>query len=74
MPNEYRHRAVECLRLANECNDPQNRASLLEMAQAWLRLLDQAEKNSQVDIPYEILVALRLLRAQNRLRTRSPKE
>jgi hypothetical protein len=67
MPNEYRHRAAECLRLANECNDPQNRALLLEMAQAWLRLLDQAEKNSQVDIPYEVLVALRLLRAQLKL-------
>jgi hypothetical protein len=53
MADEYRERAVECLRLANESNNATQRASLIEMAFAWLRLHDQAVKNSQVDLTYE---------------------
>jgi hypothetical protein len=54
MPKEdYRKRAAECLRLADETANPIQRASLREMAQAWLRLYDQAEKNSQADLTYE---------------------
>jgi hypothetical protein len=52
MPDDYRARAAECLKLANENNDP-HRAFLMEMAHAWLRLHDQAEKNSQADISYQ---------------------
>ena len=51
--DDYRQRAAECLRLANESGSPVQRASLLEMAQAWLLLHDQAEKNSLKDISYE---------------------
>ena len=47
--NEYRERAAECFRLASRVNDPQQRAVLLEMARAWLRLHDQAEKNAQTE-------------------------
>jgi hypothetical protein len=50
---DYRERAAECLRLANESANPVHRAALLEMAQAWLLLHDQAEKNSLTDITYE---------------------
>jgi hypothetical protein len=50
---DYRQRAAECLRLANESGNPVHRASLLEMAQAWLLLYDQAEKNRLTDITYE---------------------
>lgn len=53
MRADYRERAAECLRLANETTNPHHRATLLEMAQAWLRLLDQAEKNAQADLTYE---------------------
>jgi hypothetical protein len=49
----YRDRAAECLRLANEANNHTHRASLLEMAQAWLRLSDQADRNSLADLTYE---------------------
>jgi hypothetical protein len=51
--DDYRQRAAECLRLANEASNPTHRASLLEMAQAWLLLHDQAERNRQTDITYE---------------------
>jgi hypothetical protein len=50
---DYRERAAECLRLANESGNPMLRASLLEMAQAWLLLHDQAEKNRLTDVSYE---------------------
>jgi hypothetical protein len=51
--DDYRQRAAECLRLANEAGNPTHRAALLEMAQAWLLLHDQAEKNRLNDISYE---------------------
>ena len=35
---EYQHKATECLRLAHTANDPSNKALLIELAQAWLRL------------------------------------
>jgi hypothetical protein len=50
---DYRDNAAESLRLANEATNPSMRASLLRMAEAWLRLRDQAEKNSQLDLTYE---------------------
>jgi hypothetical protein len=53
MSTSYRERAAECLRLAHETTNPQHRASLLEMAQSWLRLQDQAVKNSHADLSYE---------------------
>jgi nitrate reductase assembly molybdenum cofactor insertion protein NarJ len=51
--DDYRDRAVECLRLAGETVDPVQKASLIEMAQAWLLLFDQARKNSLNDLVYE---------------------
>jgi hypothetical protein len=51
--HEYQERAAECLQLANEATSPRHRARLLEMAQSWLRLLEQAEKNAQSDLAYE---------------------
>jgi hypothetical protein len=35
---EYQKKAAECLRLAHAANDLSNKALLLELAQAWLRL------------------------------------
>jgi hypothetical protein len=51
--DEYKRHAAECLRAASEVNDPKQRAALLEMAQAWARLAEQAVKNNQTDIVYE---------------------
>ena len=47
MPKDnYQTQAAECLRLADQAIDPDNRRTLIHMAQAWLRLADQAERNS----------------------------
>jgi hypothetical protein len=43
---EYRAHAAECVRLAQQTNDPQSKSSLLDMARAWLALITQSEKNS----------------------------
>jgi len=52
-PEEYRRHATECLRIAAVVTDPQNRILLIHMAQAWLRLAHQAEKNLATNIDYE---------------------
>jgi hypothetical protein len=38
---EYQQRAADCLRVAQETNDPTSKALLLEMAQAWLNLAER---------------------------------
>ena len=43
---EYRAHAAECVRLAQQTNDPQSKSSLLDMARAWLALVTQGEKNN----------------------------
>ena len=45
---EYRAHAAECVRLAQQTADPQSKGSLLDMARAWLALITQSEKNSEV--------------------------
>jgi len=50
---EYRRHAVLCLKLANETADERGKSALIDMAQAWMRLAEQAEKNSGLDIVYE---------------------
>ena len=47
---EYRHCALDCLRLANETNDPNLRTFLLvDLAQCWNKLAEMAAKNSRLD-------------------------
>jgi hypothetical protein len=41
-PEEYQRRAADLLRIAQETHDPTNKALLLEMAQAWLKLAERA--------------------------------
>jgi hypothetical protein len=38
----YREYAFECLRLANTSSEPETKTVLVDMAQAWLRLAEQA--------------------------------
>jgi len=49
----YHRHAAQCLRLAERVNDASHRVELLEMAQAWLHLAEQAERNSKLDVVYE---------------------
>jgi hypothetical protein len=43
----YRRYAAECLRIAQQATDPAHKARLLEMAEAWQRLADQAAKREE---------------------------
>jgi hypothetical protein len=49
----YRGYARDCYRFANETNDVVAKNALLVMARAWVRLADQADKNSRQDLVYE---------------------
>jgi uncharacterized protein with PhoU and TrkA domain len=40
----YKEYAAECLRIAQQTNDAEQKARLLEMAHAWKRLADAAAR------------------------------
>jgi hypothetical protein len=42
--NEYRRRAADCLRIADEISGPQNKILLIAVAQAWLKLAQKLEQ------------------------------
>ena len=50
---QYRQNAAKCLEMADSSFDPAIRVGLIDMAHAWLRLAEQAEKNSHLDLVYE---------------------
>jgi len=52
-PDRYRQNAIDCLRLSDETHDADAKAALLDMAQSWVRLADQAQKNLRTDLVYE---------------------
>lgn len=41
--DDYRRHASECVRLAQNAQNPADKALLLKMAETWLRLAEQAE-------------------------------
>jgi hypothetical protein len=43
--DDYRRYAAECLALAKTASDPNDKARLLQMAQAWRDLADKRERN-----------------------------
>jgi hypothetical protein len=49
----YRGYAAECLHFASKMVDVSARLALIEMAQVWERLAEQAEKNSRADLVYQ---------------------
>ena len=51
--DEYRRNAIECLRIADETITARSRVLLIHMAEAWMRLAQQAEKNLTTDLVYE---------------------
>jgi len=44
----YRQHALECLRLANDTHESGTKAALIDMAQAWIKLAEQAQRNRQL--------------------------
>jgi hypothetical protein len=44
---EYRRTAWDCLKLAEATSNPQTSAAMLDLAQEWVRLAEQAEQNDQ---------------------------
>jgi hypothetical protein len=51
--DHYRNYAAHCVEIAHEIADQERKATLLGIAQAWLVLADQADKNSEVCLVYE---------------------
>jgi hypothetical protein len=49
--DHYQRMAGECVRLAHDCSDPVNKAVLLDMAQAWVRLAEQAGQEELIESP-----------------------
>ena len=49
----YRVYAATCVMLAQQMDDPQSKVALLNMAQAWLALADQHDKNNRTTLIYE---------------------
>jgi hypothetical protein len=43
--DEYRRNAIECFRIAEETMTARSRVLLIHMAESWMRLAQQAEKN-----------------------------
>jgi hypothetical protein len=41
---QYKEFAAQCVRLAQQATDANHKARLIEMAEAWQRLADQAAK------------------------------
>jgi hypothetical protein len=56
-PNElvatYQLHAADCIEIAQRTTDPKSRLALLAMAQSWLKLAEQAVKNSETTLVYE---------------------
>ena len=50
---EYQLRAAQCMRLAHTATDFQSKRMLHEMARSWVRLAEQATKNSETVLVYE---------------------
>jgi hypothetical protein len=49
--DQYRRNASECIAITAFFVDPQQRATILALAEAWNRLAEQAEKNEQIALP-----------------------
>jgi len=43
---QYRLFAAHCIGIAHETAEPQRKLALLDMAQAWIALAEQAERNT----------------------------
>jgi hypothetical protein len=57
---EHQERAAQCLRLAQSMSDPTNKALLLEMAQTWVKLAEQARVARTTPPRWAILTDIRV--------------
>ncbi len=53
----YRTHAAQCIKLAQSIGELAGKLSLLDMAQAWIALAEQAEKNGETVLVYETPMA-----------------
>lgn len=51
--DSYSRAALDCLQLAEATSDPKSRLVLVQMAQMWADLANQAVKNTTTDLVYE---------------------
>jgi Tfp pilus assembly protein PilX len=47
--DDYKRLAAECLRIARESQNPNDRAMLLRMAEAWIRLAERASARQSAE-------------------------
>ena len=54
---EYRQNAVDCIQLAKAITDVKRKLAIIDMAQAWQRLAEQAEINErrQLAEPHQLV-------------------
>jgi hypothetical protein len=43
LADQYKRRAAECVRIAEQTDNADDKSLLLQMAQTWLRLAEKAE-------------------------------
>ncbi len=53
LASAYRLHAAKCIQIAHQSSNPESKLALLDMAQAWLALAEQAAKNSDIVLVYE---------------------
>jgi hypothetical protein len=51
--SSYRQHAATCIELAREACESEKKLKLLDMAQTWLTLAEQAMKNRETALVYE---------------------
>jgi hypothetical protein len=52
----YRSYAARCIKISRNISDPAGKLVLLEMAQSWLKLAEQAAAGAETAIGYESVV------------------
>jgi hypothetical protein len=53
----YRSYAARCLKISRNISDPAGKLMLLEMAQSWLKLAEEAVERAETVVVYEAAVA-----------------
>jgi hypothetical protein len=48
----YRQYAANCLKMARGIADPATKSSLIDMAQVWVNLAEQTEKDERPSAPF----------------------
>ena len=47
LAEQYKRRAAECVRMADQTDQPEDKTMLLQMAQTWLRLAEKLEDRGE---------------------------